>query len=143
MFFRAKQRMKILQLCNRVPFPLTDGGAIAMFTMTKSLADAGCEVHTLAVNTKKHYVDTSQIPDWFTTKTKLYTVNADTGVKVFGAFANLFSSVSYNLVRFNIPAYHQKLKELLVKNNYDVVQLEGLFLSQYIPILKILHCGHA
>ena len=66
--------MRILQLCNRVPYPLMDGGAIAMFAMTKSLADAGCEVVTLAINTKKHWVDESSLPSWFTEKTKLYTV---------------------------------------------------------------------
>ena len=128
--------MKILQLCNRVPFPLVDGGAIAMFAMTKSFANAGCEVHTLAINTKKHFVDPTKIPSWFSDKTELYTVNADTDVKAAGAFMNLFSSSSYNLVRFDIPEYHKKLEELLKKNKYDVVQLEGLFLSMYIPTIR-------
>lgn len=128
--------MKILQLCNRIPFPLVDGGAIAMFAMTKSFANAGCEVHTLAINTKKHFVEPSTIPEWFTEKTELYTVTADTDVKISGAIANLFSTSSYNLVRFDIPDYHKKLEVLLKEHNYDVVQLEGLFLSMYIPTIR-------
>ena len=128
--------MQLLQLCNRVPFPLIDGGAIAMFALTKSFTDAGCEVHTLAINTRKHFVDTNTIPKWFLEKTKLYTVDANTDVSIVGAVANLFSSSSYNLVRFNIPAFHQKLKELLQQNKYDVVQLEGLFLAAYIPTIR-------
>ncbi len=128
--------MKILQLCNRVPFPLIDGGAIAMFAMTKSFADAGCVVHTVAINTKKHFVSTDSLPDWFKNKTILYTVDANTDVKPFGALINLFSSSSYNLVRFDVPAFHSKLKNLLQENKYDVVQLEGLFLSMYIPTIR-------
>lgn len=128
--------MKILQLCNRIPFPLADGGAIAMFAMTKSFADAGCEVDMLAINTKKHRVDVASLPTWFTEKTKLYAVEADTDVKALGAFLNLFSAASYNLVRFDIPAVHTKLKELLLQNKYDIIQLEGFFLSKYIPTIR-------
>ncbi|MBL0049102.1 MAG: glycosyltransferase [Bacteroidetes bacterium] len=128
--------MKILQLCNRIPFPLADGGAIAMFAMTKSFADAGCEVDMLAINTKKHKVDVATLPAWFSQKTKLYAVEADTDVTALGAFLNLFSTASYNLVRFDIPAVHAKLKELLAQNKYDVIQLEGFFLSKYIPTIR-------
>lgn len=129
--------MKILQLCNRVPYPLTDGGAIAMFAMTQSLSDAGCEVHMLAINTQKHFVEIDKLPDWFHAKVKLYTVDAATDVTPHGAFFNLFSTRSYNLIRFDIPAFHKKLAQLLTEHKYDVVQLEGLFLSMYIPtILK-------
>ncbi len=128
--------MRILQLCNRVPYPLMDGGAIAMFAMTKSLADAGCEVVTLAINTKKHWVDESSLPSWFTEKTKLYTVAGETNVTKWGALSNLFSTSSYNLIRFDIPEFHEKLKKLLQQYQFDIVQLEGLFLSMYIPTIR-------
>lgn len=128
--------MKLLQLCNRVPYPLTDGGAIAMFAMTQSLSDAGCEVHMLAINTKKHFVETNELPEWFNAKVKLYTIDANTDVTPQGAVLNLFSTQSYNLVRFDIPEFHKKLAQLLDEHKYDVVQLEGLFLSMYIPTIR-------
>ena len=128
--------MKILQLCNRVPFPLIDGGAIAMFAMTKSFADSGCEVHTLALNTKKHFVDVGTIPAWFAEATTLHTVQADTDVKAFDAFKNLFSNTSYNLARFDNPEFHDTLKQLLQEHTFDVIQLEGLFLTMYIPTIR-------
>lgn len=128
--------MKILQLCNRVPYPLIDGGAIAMFAMTKSLSDAGCEVHMLAINTKKHFVEIDELPEWFNAKVKLHTVDANTDVTPHGAIINLFSTKSYNLVRFDIPEFHKKLAQLLTEHKYDVVQLEGLFLSMYIATIR-------
>ncbi len=128
--------MRILQLCNRVPFPLIDGGAIAMFAMTKSFAVAGCEVHTLAINTRKHFVNPAHLPVEFSNYTTLYTVDADTDVKVFPAFINLLAKASYNLARFDIPEFHERLKQLLQQNKYDVVQLEGLFLSPYLATIR-------
>ena len=128
--------MRLLQICNRVPYPLVDGGAIAMFAMTKSLAQAGVEVVTLAINTKKHYVDPTTLPEWFSNYTQLHTVDADTDVKALAAFGNLFSKKSYNLIRFDIPEFHEKLKKLLRTFEFDVVQLEGLFLSMYIPTIR-------
>jgi hypothetical protein len=36
--------MKILQIAPRMPYPLTDGGAIGIFYITKYLAEAGHDV---------------------------------------------------------------------------------------------------
>lgn len=49
--------MRILQLINRIPWPLTDGGAIGYYNAIKGYHDAGCEVTVFALNTHKHYVE--------------------------------------------------------------------------------------
>jgi glycosyltransferase involved in cell wall biosynthesis len=107
-----------------------------MFAMTQSFTAAGCEVHTLAINTQKHFVNTSTLPEWFSKQTKLETVEANTDLKAVDAFFNLFSNASYNMVRFDVPQFHNKLKEILQQQTYDVVQLEGLFLSPYIATIR-------
>ena len=52
--------MRILQLCKKFPYPLKDGEAIAVNSISKSLHQLGCEVTLLAMNTTKHYFDLSQ-----------------------------------------------------------------------------------
>ena len=43
--------MKVLQLCNKPPYPPVDGGTMAMNSITQGLLSAGCEVKVLTVET--------------------------------------------------------------------------------------------
>jgi len=50
-----KQNMKILQLCNKAPYPANDGSSIAICTLAEGIADNNIELHLLPINTKKHF----------------------------------------------------------------------------------------
>jgi hypothetical protein len=54
--------MKILLLCNRLPFPASDGGSIAISNMAHSLVAAGHSVRMLSFNTSKHPVNIEDLP---------------------------------------------------------------------------------
>src|SRR5215467_11561534 len=99
--------MKILQLCIRVPYPPADGGTIAMHSLGQSLIRQGAEVKILAMNTSRHYVKPDSLPDSYKTKTKIEAVDMDTRLKPWAAFKNLFTDESYNIKRFDHPAFHQ------------------------------------
>jgi len=58
-----KEKMKILQVTNKVPYPANDGGAIACMNMTSGFALLGHKVTILAMNTRKHHTDLSEIPE--------------------------------------------------------------------------------
>lgn len=128
--------MKILQLCHKVPFPPKDGGCMAMHNLTMGLIDEGHEVKVLSINTKKHFIDSSQLPEWYRQASNIETVYVDTDVKIAGAFVNLFKDESYNISRFYSVDFENKLIEVLKQNNYDVVQLESLFMSIYSSVIK-------
>lgn len=129
--------MKILQLTNRIPFPLHDGGNLAVFAYTEGLANAGVELSLLSMNTKRHFVDLSTLPDFFRKQLKLFeTVYIDNSIKPLDAFFNLFSSHSYNIQRFVSEAFEHKLQQMLQNNHYDIVHLEGLYLTSYIPTIR-------
>lgn len=128
--------MKILQFCFRVPYPLKDGGAIAMFNLTKGLSPLVEQLDVFAYNTKKHYQDIKKLPSEFTQKTKIYTVNLNTDINYLDAFINLFTRKSYNVERFVDKNVKKELKNLLVKNQYDIIQLEGLYVTAYIDTIK-------
>ena len=57
--------MKILQICNKPPYPAVDGGAIAMNNTTQGLLSKGHEVKVLAISTVKHPVNIEELPDHY------------------------------------------------------------------------------
>jgi len=128
--------VKILQLCNKVPYPEKDGGAIAISTFTRGLIQAGHSVKMLAMNTTKHYVDEKNIPEEFRKSTGLETVKLDNTVNAFSALVSLLQGKSYNAARFESTQYAEKLKSILLKEKFDVIELEGLYLSSYIPLIR-------
>lgn len=128
--------MKILQICHRVPYPPIDGGNIAMLNMAKSLSIAGAEVHLFALNTLKHHLDPEKFPADLRKSLHFQCADIDTSIKISGALKNLFTNESYNVVRFYSNAVANKLKDLLIRENFDLVQLETLFPTPYIETIK-------
>ena len=129
--------MKILQLCNKVPWPPKDGGAIATLTLSKGFALLGHEVHVLAMNTKKHHVDLEDIPENLKQRVTFDLVEVQAKITMGGLLSNLFfSDLPYNAARFIDKAYSRKLVRLLKKKQFDLIQLEGLYLCPYIPVIR-------
>jgi glycosyltransferase involved in cell wall biosynthesis len=128
--------MRILQLCKKFPYPLKDGESIAITCIAKALHELGCSVDLLAMNTHKHWVDTESLPDHFNHYTRMETVGIDNRIKPFDAFRNLFGSQSYHIERFIDSNFATALERLLQQHQYDVVQLETLYLAPYIPVIR-------
>ena len=129
--------LKILQLCLRVPLPPYDGATIAMYNLAESLTASGAAVKMLSFNTKKHFMDANSIDAALLDKYKLETVFLDASVNAWDAFTNLFKpNESYNIVRFDSAAFHQKLKEILQSETFDFILFEGLFLSPYVQTAR-------
>ena len=135
--------MKILQLCLRVPFPLLDGGNIAMVQAATALLKAGHEVHLLTLNTQKHRVSANEEQMYmqqyfggFPNRASLQSVPIDTTVKPIPALLHLLSRRSYNIARFYSVAMAAALKETLLNQTFDIVQLESLFMIPYLPVIR-------
>jgi polysaccharide biosynthesis protein PslH len=128
--------MRILQICNKVPFPPKDGGCIAMNNLTQGLLNEGHEVKVLAINTPKHFTNVNLLSPEYISRTNIETVFIDTSVKLLPAFLNLFSKDSYNITRFYSEEFEEKIADTLKEKNFDVVQLEGLFVSMYAPVIR-------
>ncbi len=87
--------MKILVVSHRVPYPLKDGGVIAMHSLLHGLKSAGAQVKLLCLNPKKDGVDTAQLPQYFYTDFGFEAFAIDTNIKATAALANLFTKKSY------------------------------------------------
>lgn len=128
--------MRILQLSNKAPYPANDGSSIAICTLAEGLADNNIELHLLPINTKKHFKADEKIPLVFKQKTHYHSVYKNTDTSVLGALFNLFSSQSYFVSRFNFKEYESVLIEKLKQHQFDIVQIEGVFMATYINTIR-------
>ncbi len=131
--------MKILILSNKAPYPPNDGSSIAIYNMVTGLVNVGADVTLLTINTKKHFKPDAEVPAQFVKECNYTSVYQDTDVNVGGIITNLFfSSDSYFVSRFYFEAFRLELKKLLAQNTYDIIQLEGIFMAVYLPLIKEL-----
>lgn len=129
--------MRILQLMNKVPWPPKDGGAIACLNMTKGFSMLGHEVTVLSMNTSKHHVRIKDMPLDLRKKADFRLVEVPASINWFEAALNLlFSDMPYNAQRFISDEYTTELVKLLNEKKFDVIQLEGLYLCPYIPVIR-------
>lgn len=127
--------MKILFLSHRIPWPLKDGGAVAIHNNLKGFLDAGHEVKFLCLNPKKDQTSLAEVPDYFS-RALAESIPVDTDLSPYQAFVNLFGSESYHVSRFYHPAFEQRLSALLSHTTFDVVHMEGAFIGQYAPFIR-------
>jgi glycosyltransferase involved in cell wall biosynthesis len=128
--------MRVLQICNKAPYPPNDGSSIANYNMGTGFIANGIELHVLAINTKKHFKPDDQVPEDYRHKANYRSVYENTDVSAIGALANLFSSQSYFVSRFSFKNFETALIEKLRSTAFDVIQLEGLFVASYIPLIR-------
>ncbi|WP_163717057.1 glycosyltransferase family 4 protein [Mangrovibacterium lignilyticum] len=129
--------MRILQLTNKNPWPPTDGGAIATLTLSKGFFLLGNQVTILAMNTAKHYTLLEEIPEHLAAQIDFKLVDVPAKITFTGAVNNLlFSDLPYIAARFISEDYSLALIRLLQEQEFDVIQLEGLYLCPYIPLIR-------
>jgi len=128
--------MRILQLCNKPPYPPIDGGSKAMHNLTRGLLAAGHCVKVVCISTPKNSLALDQIPADYLAQTAIEGVFVDTSVNVVDAFTDLLTADNYNISRFFSPDMDIHLIRLLSEQQFDIVQLESLFMTPYIPTLR-------
>ncbi|MDO8952230.1 MAG: glycosyltransferase family 4 protein [Draconibacterium sp.] len=129
--------MKILQVTNKVPYPVKDGGAIACMNLARGFSLLGHKVTILAMNTVKHYITLSEIPESVKELADFKLVNVPARISPVSALLNLmFSKKPYNATRFISKTFAAELKNVLKENEFDVIQLEGLYVCPYISVIR-------
>ena len=128
--------MKILLLCNKPPYPASEGGPMAMNSIITGLLEAGHQVKILAVNSEKFNVKESDIPEDYKKKTGIELIDVDLSVRPVKAFLNLFTKKSYHVERFISKDFTERLVQVLQKEQFDVVQLEMLYMAPYVPTIR-------
>ena len=128
--------MKILQLCSKPPYPPVDGGTLAMNSITQGLLATGHNVKVLSVESDKHRADHRLMTDDYLAATCFETVHIDLNIHYFDAFVAWLTGQSYHIKRFRSELFAEKLTEILKNNTYDVVHVESVFLTPYLPLIR-------
>ena len=107
-----------------------------MNSIITGLLEAGHQVKILAINNEKYHVKESDIPEEYKRKTGIELIDVDLAIKPLYAFLNLFTRKSYHVERFISEDFKARLTEVLEKEQFDVVQLEVLFMAPYVETIR-------
>ncbi len=127
--------MRILFLCNRIPWPLNDGGNMATWNLASHLQQEGHSLDLACLNTQKHFIAPEDVPSVFTA---LHAIPINTTLSPWGFFRNIFSPLPYIAERFVSDRFKHLLQNLLREKSFDIIQLEGLYMSPYIDCIRKL-----
>ncbi len=115
---------------------MRDGESIAVNALSEVFADQGHQVELFCMNTSKHYRDMKEARKALSHYAQIHSVDVDNRVNLFGAFTNLFSKLPYHVSRLIDKRFETKLEQVLNANDYDIIQLETLFLSRYVDVIR-------
>jgi glycosyltransferase involved in cell wall biosynthesis len=136
-FATEMQHRKVLIVTNRVPYPLKDGGNLAMQAMIEGYHKAGWQVYLLSMNTSRHHISRDQLQKLFMHLYRFEWVEFNNNLKWTDIIKNfLFSKEPEHAMRYYSDDFKDKLKEVLTSFNPDVVQVESVYLSTYLPVIK-------
>ena len=107
-----------------------------MHQITEGLLLKGLQVKVVALDSTENEDPEEPIPPDYLEKTGFEAQYIDIRVKILPAFLNLFTSKSYNVQRFYNRKMERRLQRLLEQEKFDIVQLEGLYLTPYIPVIR-------
>lgn len=129
--------MKILIVTDKPPWPGTSGGALAVMSAIKGLLDQQVELTVIYTVTGKHPDSRSRNPEENTAEAQVIPVRINTSIKILNLILNLlFSRLPYNVKRFKKKRFSKKLKSFVQKEQFDIVQIEGLNMSAYIDCIR-------
>src|ERR1700744_206772 len=102
---------RILILTNRVPYPLKDGGNLAMHAMIEGYHNAGWQVYLLSMNTSKHHMAHTALKKLFTHLYAFDWVDVNNKLKWTDILKNFFFSKDpEHAERFYNEGFKDKLK---------------------------------
>jgi len=118
--------MRILHLCNKVPFPGRDGSSIAMESLIRIEHNAGHNIHVIALNTNKHFVSNPKPID-SSVILECFNVNLLPGPFTF--IYHCLNNRSYFASRFYSTEVASAIKK--VSKNIDLIVVDSIYMSVY------------
>lgn len=127
--------MKILQLTNKPIIPTTDGGTLAMRSLTQSLVDLGYEVAVFSLSSPKHPKDEKafkkQFPD---VKQKHHFV--ESLPTLLGTLQHGILKKEYHSKRFYDIKAEDDLTEFIASFKPEIIILDNPFMMNYLEVIR-------
>ncbi|MFI5200837.1 MAG: glycosyltransferase family 4 protein [Candidatus Kapaibacterium sp.] len=126
--------MTILQLTPRMPYPLTDGGAIGIYNITKSLAELGHKI-TLVTFPLEDEVETREAVEAISKYAKVEMVSKPLPARWKVLLRTTFRG-AYPIERRMMPEMFALLKQLMAREKFDIVHVDHAHMGKYGLWLK-------
>jgi glycosyltransferase involved in cell wall biosynthesis len=135
--------MRVLVLSHKPPYPIVDGGCLAMSRFLLDLNEIPSikNVDYLTLSTHKHSFIPSAFEKLNTDKLTFQGIPIDTKIKVLPAFISLLTNKSYHTKRFLHSHVEQILRDKLSSKHYDAVIFESLYAAIYTPFIRTFFHG--
>ncbi|MAT96334.1 MAG: hypothetical protein CL608_04255 [Anaerolineaceae bacterium] len=127
--------MKVLLLTPQLPYPPHQGTSLRNFYIIRGLAQA-CEVSLLSFLEPGQSVADEQIAPLAELCHTIETVpvpQRTTGKRLYQLLATRRPDMAHRLFS---PAFNVRLLHMLQTGNYDIVQIEGIELARYLPVIR-------
>ena len=130
--------MKILVISHKPPYPVVDGGCLAMARFLENLyaVNPSNEITYFSLSTHKHPFDLNKFPTKKFQNAKFKNHLVNTKLNPFIALWDLIRGNSYNLSRFYAKNVSEELSKLCIQNKYEVIIFDSLFSCVYLDDLK-------
>lgn len=117
--------MRILHLCNKVPFPGRDGSSLAMEALIRLEVAAGYAVTVCALNSDKHFVaNPTPLPG-----VELVSFRATISPKWYSAWRQFFHPASFFAARFEHESLRKEVRSRA--QTVDLIVVDSLFMGLY------------
>lgn len=125
--------MKILQIATQVPLPVTDGGKLSVFGITKNLSQKGHDVDFVCYRKHDNYLKSIDLLKPYCTP---YILDVQTDNSVISALINIFSPIPYNASKYKSKKLKKFIKNYFKEKDVDIIQIEHLHLGWLAPLLQ-------
>lgn len=135
--------MRILLLSHKPPYPIVDGGCLAMSRFLLDLCETPMIQHIdyLTLSTHKHPFESAAYQALDLPKVTFQGIEIDTKLKALPALTCLLTNQSYHTKRFLDNNVSKILIEKLSSKSYDVVIFESLYAAIYTPVIREVFSG--
>ncbi|MBR9978197.1 MAG: glycosyltransferase, partial [Bacteroidetes bacterium] len=128
----SSPRLHILQISPRIPWPVSDGSAIGIYNITRSVAARGHHITFVAfapqVDPREQREDVvGDMPDFC----ELETVVHDTRNTPWKVLRNLFSPLPYPVSKYEAPEMYAQLDALCTERHFDVLHVDHAHMACY------------
>ena len=124
--------MKILIISPKIPYPPTDGGRRGIFGIIKYLRKRNHEIDVIAYRQNQELTEAEGLKEF----ANLFAVEVSTANSFNGMVKNLFSSVPYNLWKYERQELVDFLSEYFKKNTPDIIQVTNAHMGWVVDHLR-------
>ena len=125
--------MRILFIVPKIPYPPSDGHKKSIWGVIKYLSLLGHEIDIVAYRQNENL---EAVRNEIEKYAKLFVLDVQTGNSIFGALKNIFSSVPYNLSKYNRRELKDFLPGYFQKNNVDIIHVVNSHMGFVIDFIR-------